>query len=55
MSRRLPFYVFIFFLLSVGILTTLQRHSVEGIPWLPNNDREVWEIEARIEFIADGS
>lgn len=55
MSRRLPFYVFIFILLTVGILTTLQRHSVEGIPWLPNNDREVWEIEARIEFIASGS
>lgn len=54
MINRLPFYLFVAALVLVGIALSLYRHSVYGVPWIPGEQREQWEIEARIEFTANG-
>ncbi|MEQ3696832.1 MAG: inactive transglutaminase family protein [Pseudomonadales bacterium] len=52
MSSRTPFYFAIAALIVVGLFTSWNRHAQNGIPLLPDYDREVWEVEARIEFTA---
>ncbi|WP_298633812.1 inactive transglutaminase family protein [uncultured Umboniibacter sp.] len=52
MSSRTPFYFAIFALIVVGLFASWNRHAQSGLPLLPNHDREVWEIEARVEFTA---
>ncbi|WP_217895556.1 inactive transglutaminase family protein [Oceanospirillum sanctuarii] len=52
--NRLPFYLFVAALVLVGVALSLYRHSVYGVPWFPGEQREQWEIEARIEFTANG-
>lgn len=54
MINRLPFYLFVATLVLVGVALSLYRHSVYGVPWFPGEQREQWEIEARIEFTANG-
>lgn len=54
MINRLPFYLFVAALVLVGIALSLYRHSIYGVPWFPGEQREQWEIEARIEFTANG-
>lgn len=54
MINRLPFYLFISALVLIGIALNIYRHSVYGVPWTPGEQREQWEIEARIEFLANG-
>lgn len=54
MINRLPFYLFVAALVLVGVALSLYRHSVYGVPWFPGEHREQWEIEARIEFTANG-
>ncbi|WNK18911.1 UUP1 family membrane protein [Halomonas piscis] len=50
---RLPFYLIVGCLLIVGIAMTAHRHLQFEIPWLPGEQRQVWEVEAMITYNAD--
>jgi hypothetical protein len=54
MRSRLPFYFLIALLVIIGITLSTLRHQDYGVPWTPNESRQVWDIEARIEFMASG-
>ncbi|ASK78573.1 gonadoliberin III [Paraphotobacterium marinum] len=54
MISRTPFYIFILFLIIIGISLTWLRHNLYGVPLLPNTDSDLWDIEAKVELIADG-
>ena len=49
---RLPFYFIVGLLLLVGIVASVHRHLQFEIPWFPGEQRQVWEIEAVINFNA---
>ncbi|WP_027966871.1 inactive transglutaminase family protein [Halomonas halocynthiae] len=51
---RLPFYLVVALLFLVGIGMSVHRHIEFDVPWLPGEQRQVWEIEAQVNFIADG-
>jgi len=54
MVSRVPFYFLIGFLILAGIALSAYRHMVYGVPWLADETRQVWQIEARINFDATG-
>ena len=41
-------------LVVAGLGVAAYRHADTGVPILPDEDRTVWQIEARIEFLATG-
>ncbi|WP_346798229.1 inactive transglutaminase family protein [Halomonas sp. Bachu 37] len=49
---RLPFYLIVGALLVAGIAASIQRHMQFEIPWVPGEQRQVWEIEALVNFNA---
>ncbi|MDR5898275.1 inactive transglutaminase family protein [Halomonas vilamensis] len=49
---RLPFYAIVGLLLIAGIAMSVHRHVQFEIPWLPGEQRQVWEVEAMINFNA---
>ncbi|MDR5874861.1 inactive transglutaminase family protein [Vreelandella gomseomensis] len=51
---RLPFYFIVGLMLVAGIAMSVHRHLQFEIPWLPGEQRKVWEIEAVITFDALG-
>jgi len=51
---RIPFYGLVGLLLLAGIALTLYRHLAFDVPWSPGEQRQVWEVEAQVNFIADG-
>lgn len=54
MKTKAFFYVLILSLLTLGIAQSVQRHVALGIPWLPGETRTIWNIDAKIDFIAQG-
>lgn len=54
MTSRVPFYLSILLLVAIGITLSMIRHQSYGVPWTPGETRQVWDIEARIEFNAQG-
>ncbi len=54
MTSRVPFYILISFLIITGITLSVLRHQDYGVPYTPGESRQVWDIEARIEFTANG-
>jgi hypothetical protein len=52
MTSRVPFYLIIAVLLIIGITLNILRYNNYSVPWTPNESRQVWDIEARIEFVA---
>lgn len=52
MTSRIPFYLSVLLLIAVGILLSVFRHQQYGVPYLPGDTRQVWDVEARIEFTA---
>jgi len=52
-QTRTPFYILIFVLLAAGSAFTLYRHVNFDVPWTPGVKRQIWSIEARVEFIAE--
>jgi hypothetical protein len=54
MTSRIPFYISIFLLIVAGITLSMFRHTTYGVPWTPGETRQVWDVEARIEFNAVG-
>ncbi len=54
MISRIPFYFLIALLIVAGVALSFIRHSDYGVPWVPGESRELWDVEARIEFDALG-
>lgn len=54
MASRTPFYLLVGLLFIVGLSLTVYRHYTFDIPWLPEQSRQTWSIEAKIEFDAMG-
>lgn len=54
MTSRVPFYFLIAILLIIGVALSVVRHQDYGVPWAPGESRKVWDIEARVEFVAAG-
>ncbi|HDY7884353.1 TPA: inactive transglutaminase family protein [Vibrio vulnificus] len=54
MTSRVPFYLSIILLIVAGITLSVFRHQTYGVPWTPGESRQIWDIEARIEFNASG-
>lgn len=54
MTFRVPFYFLIAMLVITGISLSVMRHQDYGVPWTPSESKQVWDIEARVEFTASG-
>ncbi|NOI24804.1 inactive transglutaminase family protein [Vibrio mediterranei] len=54
MTSRIPFYLSVGLLIAAGIALSVIRHETYGVPWTPGETRQVWNIEARVEFNAIG-
>ncbi len=50
MVSRGVFYVVTTILFIVGILLMVYQHVTFEIPYLPSNQRQVWTVEAKVEF-----
>lgn len=53
-TNTTSFYALVVVLLTIGLALTWYRHSVFDVPWLPDSQRQIWSIEAKIEFQALG-
>lgn len=51
---RVPFYLLVGVLMLTGIVVTVYRHVAFDVPWTPGEQRQVWEVEAQVNFIAQG-
>jgi len=51
---RLPFYFIVGALIIAGLATAWTRHVEMEIPFLPGEQRPVWLVEARVDFVAGG-
>ncbi|MGO2090197.1 MAG: inactive transglutaminase family protein [Oceanisphaera sp.] len=54
MYSRKPFYIIVAVLFLAGLALMLQRHFVYEVPWMPGEKRQIWSIEAKVEFEAKG-
>lgn len=54
-ASRGPFYFLIGFLILAGLLLSWHRHVVYEVPWLPGEKRQIWSVEAKVEFTAQGT
>ncbi|KJY83147.1 gonadoliberin III [Vibrio galatheae] len=50
MTSKIPFYISVALIIAAGIALSIFRHQNYGVPWTPGETRQVWDIEARIEF-----
>ena len=51
---RLPFYFIVGLLMVLGIALSLHRHIQMEVPWTPGEQRQIWEVEAIVDFTALG-
>jgi hypothetical protein len=54
MTQRGPFLFFVVALMAAGIATAVYRHDTYHIPLLPGTQQTVWQVEARVEYLAQG-
>ncbi len=54
MTSKVPFYLAVFALVIAGVALSVFRHQTYGVPLTPGETRQVWDIEARIKFDAQG-
>jgi hypothetical protein len=52
MTSKVPFYLGVILLIIAGLALSIMRHTDYGVPWIPGETRQIWDIEARIEFRA---
>jgi hypothetical protein len=52
MTSKVPFYLGVLLLIITGLALSIMRHTGYGVPWTPGETRQIWDIEARIEFTA---
>lgn len=53
-SRLISLTIAVGALLLIGLGTSIQRHMIYDVPWFPDSERQIWSIEARIDFVATG-
>ncbi|WAJ69579.1 inactive transglutaminase family protein [Catenovulum adriaticum] len=51
---KLPFYLLITGLITIGLVLSIFRHLEYQVPWMPGEKSTIWSIEARVEFDAIG-
>ncbi|QEA39977.1 gonadoliberin III [Pistricoccus aurantiacus] len=51
---RLPFYLLTGLLIVAGIALSIHRHVEFEVPWTPGEKRQVWEVEAQVDFVGQG-
>ncbi|MEH6453098.1 MAG: inactive transglutaminase family protein [Psychromonas sp.] len=54
MKARIFFFTLVASLFIVGMGQTIQRHMTFDIPWFPGETRTIWNIDAKIDFEAQG-
>ena len=54
MTSRIPYYIMITLLISLGLTLIFLRHDNYGVPLFPTKTHEVWDIEAQVQFEAEG-
>jgi hypothetical protein len=54
MTPRGPFIFLVLLLAGSGIASALFRHYEYGMPFLPGTQETLWQVEAKIEFRAQG-
>ena len=54
MKQRGPFLFLVALLLVAGLGTATFRHNAYRIPLLPGTQQTVWQVEARVEYTAEG-
>lgn len=52
---RTPLYLITVMLIIAGVSLAWLRHVQTGEPYLPGEQAQVWQVEARINFIGDGA
>src|SRR5690606_40792979 len=52
--NRTAFFLLVAALLGAGAFLTWYRHVTFEVPFLPGERRQVWSVEAQIDFIAMG-
>ncbi|UTF59086.1 inactive transglutaminase family protein [Gilvimarinus sp. DA14] len=52
--QRIPFYAMVLLLIVAGLVTAWLRHTTTEVPFLPGEQKPVWLVEARIDFMATG-
>lgn len=55
LNQRLPFVILIIALIAVGISSIYYRSAETGIPLFPGEKVDVWNVDSKIEFNANGS
>lgn len=53
MNARIFFFLLVAGLFTLGLAQTIHRHIAFDIPWLPGETRTIWNIDAKIDFVAD--
>jgi hypothetical protein len=53
-NQKRTFYFILVALALTGVVLALLRHLTTGTPLLPGQEQSVWQVEARIDFDADG-
>jgi len=54
MNSRIFFYSLVAGLFALGLFQTVQRHLAFDIPWAPGETRSIWNIDAKVDFEANG-
>jgi len=54
MTQRGPFLFFVLALFAAGLGTAVYRQQAYHIPMLPGAQQTVWQVEARVEYLAQG-
>jgi len=53
-SSRLTFHAVLVVLALCAILVAVLRHMETGIPFIPGQEKSIWLVEARVDFVAKG-
>jgi hypothetical protein len=52
MNSKYFFYALVTSLFVLGTYQTVHRHLALDIPWVPGENRTIWNIDAKIDFVA---
>jgi len=55
MIARKSFYLLVFLLYGAGLGMTVYKHLTLDVPFTPGEKRQIWSIEAKVEFLANGN
>ncbi len=54
MKSRKGFYIFVALLILLGGALSWHRHVEFSVPWFPGEKRQIWSVEAKIDFDSYG-